>query len=172
MSHSPRDLAFMDAALGLARRGLGRTAPNPTVAAIVVGDGHVIGRGVTQPGGRPHAERIALDQAGAAARGATIYVTLEPCAQRSVSGATSCTDAILAAGISRVVIAAADPSPFAAGQGAARLRAAGLQVVEGVRAVEARRLNLGHILRITAHRPSVSLKMAQSRDGSKPYRNC
>lgn len=165
MTAPSMDLRVMDAALGLARRGLGRTAPNPTVAAIVVRDGVVLGRGVTQPGGRPHAERMALDQAGAAARGAILYVTLEPCSKRSVSGATSCTDAIIAAGVARVVIAGADPSPFAAGQGAARLRAEGIEVVEGLRADQARRLNLGHILRITAHRPSISLKLAQSSDG-------
>lgn len=165
MTDATGDERLMAAALGLARRGLGRTAPNPTVAALVVKHGIVLGRGVTAPGGRPHAERLALDQAGLDARGATIYVTLEPCSKRSVSGATSCTDAILAAGIARVVIAAADPSPFAAGQGAARLRAAGVAVVEGVLAGQARRLNLGHVLRLTAHRPSVSLKMAQTADG-------
>lgn len=159
------DFRLMDAALGLAVRGLGRTAPNPTVAALVVKNGVIVGRGLTAPGGRPHAERIALDLAGEAARGATIYVTLEPCAKRSVSGATSCTDAILAAGVARVVIAAADPSPFAAGGGAARLREHGIPVVEGVRAEAARRLNLGHILRVTHNRPSISLKLAQTADG-------
>jgi diaminohydroxyphosphoribosylaminopyrimidine deaminase/5-amino-6-(5-phosphoribosylamino)uracil reductase len=159
------DLRFMDAALALSRRGLGRTAPNPTVGALVVKDGVILGRGVTAPGGRPHAERVALDQAGEAARGATIYVTLEPCARRSVSGAASCTEAILERGIARVVIAAADPSPFAAGEGAARLRAAGVEVAEGVRAEAARRLNIGHILRVSSHRPAISLKLAQTMDG-------
>ena len=165
MSPSADDLRLMDAAIALSRRNLGRTAPNPSVGALVVRNGLIVGRGVTAPGGRPHAERIALDQAGDAARGATIYVTLEPCAHRSVSGAQSCTDAIIERGIARVVIAAADPSPHAAGQGAARLRVAGREVVEGVRAEAARRVNIGHILRVTQQRPSVSLKMAQTIDG-------
>lgn len=165
MSPTVDDLRFMDAAIALSRRNLGRTAPNPSVGALVVQDGVVLGRGVTAPGGRPHAERIALDQAGALAHGSTVYVTLEPCAQRSVSGAASCTDALLAAGVARVVIAAADPSPFAAGKGAARLRAAGIAVVQGVRAAAAARANIGHILRLTANRPAVSLKLAQTIDG-------
>lgn len=159
------DLRLMDAAIALSRRNLGRTSPNPSVGALVVNAGVIVGRGVTAPGGRPHAERIALEQAGAQARGATIYVTLEPCAHRSVSGASSCTDAIIEAGIARVVLAAADPSPFAAGVGAARMRQAGITVVEGVRADAARRVNIGHILRISQQRPAVSLKMAQTEDG-------
>lgn len=165
MTATAADLRYMAAAVALSRRNLGLTAPNPSVGALVVKDGVIIGRGVTAPGGRPHAERIALDQAGRAAHGATIYVTLEPCARRSVSGAMSCTDAIIEAGVVRVVIAAADPSPYAAGEGAARLRAAGVEVAEGALAGAARRVNLGHILRVAAHRPAVSLKLAQTADG-------
>ncbi len=164
------DERLMDAALGLARRGWGETAPNPSVAALVVRfEGEtpiVLGRGRTAPGGRPHAERRAIAQAGDAARGATIYVTLEPCATRSVrDDGASCTDAILAAGLARVVIGATDPSLFASGEGTARLKAAGLDVRTGVRAAEARRVALGHILRVSQHRPLVSLKMARTADG-------
>lgn len=164
------DHRLMDAALGLARRGWGETAPNPSVAALVVrfdsGTPVILGRGRTAVGGRPHAERLALLQAGEAARGATIYVTLEPCAKRSVrDDGASCTDAILDAGIARVVIGATDPSLFAAGEGTARLRGAGLEVRAGVRAAAARRVVLGHILRVGQHRPLVSLKLAQTADG-------
>jgi diaminohydroxyphosphoribosylaminopyrimidine deaminase/5-amino-6-(5-phosphoribosylamino)uracil reductase len=165
-----RDIAFMRAALALARRGLGRTAPMPSVAALVVDESRdppvVLGRGLTAPGGRPHAEANALDQAGAAARGATIYVTLEPCARRSerVYG-PSCTERILEAGIARVVIGAADPSPFAAGEGSARLRAAGITVVDGVLGAEAGELNRGHCQRVRLNRPFTRLKLAQTADG-------
>lgn len=160
----------MRAALALARRGLGRTAPMPSVAALVVDERReppvVIGRGVTARGGRPHAEAIALDQAGAGARGATIYVTLEPCARRSerVYG-PSCTERILEAGIARVVIGAADPSPFAAGEGAARLRAAGVAVEDGVLGPEAASLNRGHCQRVRLNRPFTRLKLARTADG-------
>ena len=123
------DIRWMQATLAYSRRNLGLTAPNPCVGAVVVRDGVVAGRGITRPGGRPHAEQIALAQAGDRARGATIYVTLEPCARRSRTGdGPSCTDAILAAGIARVVIAAPDPSPFAAGEGTRRLLANGIEV--------------------------------------------
>lgn len=163
---SDADLRFMHAALGYARHGLGETRPNPSVAALVVRDGVVIARGRTAPGGRPHAERRAIDLAGPAARGATMYVTLEPCARRSVAtGDGSCTAAIIAAGLARVVIGADDPSPYAAGVGAEALAAAGIAVTRGVAAQAARRLNLGHILRTEAHRPLVSLKLAQTADG-------
>lgn len=168
--HPASDEAWMRAALALARRGLGRTAPMPSVAAMVIDERHdpplVLGRGRTSPGGRPHAEANALDQAGAAARGATMVVTLEPCARRSqrVYG-PSCTERILEAGIARVVIAAADPSPFAAGEGVARLEQAGILVVHGVLAAEARKLTLGHALRITENRPEIIVKLAQTADG-------
>jgi diaminohydroxyphosphoribosylaminopyrimidine deaminase/5-amino-6-(5-phosphoribosylamino)uracil reductase len=156
----------MRATLDFSRRNLGLTAPNPAVGAIIVKHDVVLGRGITQPGGRPHAEQIALAQAGEAARGATIYVTLEPCARRSRTGdGPSCTDAILAAGIARAVIAAPDPSPFAAGEGERRLRGHGVDVVTGVLAGEAAAFHLGHILRVTAHRPLVQLKLAATSDG-------
>jgi diaminohydroxyphosphoribosylaminopyrimidine deaminase / 5-amino-6-(5-phosphoribosylamino)uracil reductase len=170
VSSDGRDAAFMRAALALAAQGLGRTAPNPSVAALVVDEGStppvVLGRGLTAPTGRPHAEAVALEQAGARARGATIYVTLEPCAERSqrVFG-PSCTERILEAGIARVVIAGADPSPFAHGAGAKRLRAAGVAVVEGVLASEADHLNRGHCTRVRLGRPYTSLKLAQTADG-------
>ncbi|TPW00923.1 MAG: diaminohydroxyphosphoribosylaminopyrimidine deaminase / 5-amino-6-(5-phosphoribosylamino)uracil reductase, partial [Alphaproteobacteria bacterium] len=165
-----RDQAFMRAALALARRGLGRTAPMPSVAALVVDESRdppvVLGRGLTAPGGRPHAEANALIQAGAAARGATMYVTLEPCARRSerVYG-PSCTERILEAGIARVVIGAADPSPFAAGEGSARLRAAGIPVEDGVLGMEAAELNRGHCQRVRLNRPFTRVKLAQTADG-------
>lgn len=165
-----RDDAFMRAALALARRGLGRTAPNPSVAALVVDERHdppiVLGRGLTAPGGRPHAEAMAIDAAGATARGATLYVTLEPCARRSERHfGPSCTERILESGIARVVIGASDPSPFAAGEGATRLREAGIAVVEGVLAKEAGALNRGHCQRVRLHRPFVRVKLAQTADG-------
>lgn len=163
----PQDEAFMRAALALARRGLGRTAPNPVVAALVVGaDGTMLGRAVTAPGGRPHAEALALEEVGLKARGATLYVTLEPCATRSATHyGPSCTDRILQSGIARVVIGAPDPSPHAAGHGAKRLREAGLDVVEHIMADVATELNLGHILRVRTNRPMVTIKLAQTADG-------
>lgn len=170
MKTAERDVALMRAALALARRGLGRAAPNPSVAALVVDEDvdppRVLGRGVTAPGGRPHAEDIAIVQAGEAARGATMFVTLEPCARRSERYfGPSCTDMILVSGIRRVVIAASDPSPFAAGEGAARLRARGVRVEEGLLAKEAARLNLGHCTRVRLNRPFIRIKMAETADG-------
>lgn len=158
------DARWMAAALALARRGLGRTAPNPPVGAILVSrEGHVISRGWTQPGGRPHAERIALETAGRAARGATLYVTLEPC---SHFGKTPpCADAVIEAGVARVVAAIADPDPRVSGRGLERLRAAGIEVALGVGEDGARRLAAGHISRVTRGRPHVTLKLAVSADG-------
>ena len=124
------DQRFMQLALALGRRGLGRTWPNPAVGAVVVKDGVIVGRGWTQPGGRPHAEPEALRRAGEAARGATLYVTLEPCSHFGKS--PPCADAIIAAGIARVVSAIEDPNPEVAGQGHARLRAAGIAVDVGL----------------------------------------
>lgn len=161
------DHRFMAACLALARRGLGQTAPNPSVAALVVdGAGRVLGRGITAPGGRPHAEARALAMAGSAARGATLYVSLEPCATRSqrVFG-PSCTEAILEAGIARVVVATADPSPHAAGAGIARLSAAGVAVTGGVLDEEGARIIAGHAMRVTAARPFVTVKLAMTADG-------
>jgi diaminohydroxyphosphoribosylaminopyrimidine deaminase / 5-amino-6-(5-phosphoribosylamino)uracil reductase len=157
------DQRFMALALSLGRRGLGRTWPNPAVGAVIVKDGVIVGRGWTQPGGRPHAEVEVLRRAGAAARGATLYVTLEPCSHFGKS--PPCADAVIAAGVSRVVSAIEDPNPEVAGQGHARLRAVGIAVDVGVCAHEARRDHAGHILRMTKGRPRVLLKLAISADG-------
>jgi diaminohydroxyphosphoribosylaminopyrimidine deaminase/5-amino-6-(5-phosphoribosylamino)uracil reductase len=164
----PRDdLRFMQIALWLGRRGLGRTWPNPAVGAVVVGrraDGLVIvGRGWTKPGGRPHAETQALERAGAAARGATLYVTLEPCSHYGQT--PPCADAIVAAGIARVVSALEDPNPQVAGEGHRRLAAAGIAVTVGAGADAARRAHAGHIRRMRQRRPQVNLKLAVSADG-------
>ncbi len=155
----------MRMAIDLSRRGLGVSAPNPSVGVIIVKDDVIVGRGVTAAGGRPHAEFTALAQAGSLAKGATLYVTLEPCAKRSQIGAVACTDAVIEAGIASVVIGASDPSPLAAGQGAARLLAHGIEVVSGVEEDAARDVNLGHILRVSKNRPMVILKLAQTADG-------
>lgn len=158
------DLFHMRAALALARRGLGTVAPNPAVGCVLVSaDGSVVGRGWTQPGGRPHAETEALARAGTAARGATAYVTLEPCSHHGKT--PPCADALLAAGIARVVVAVEDPDPRVSGAGIARLRAAGIPVVLGPGAVEAAAINQGFFLRITHGRPLVTLKLATTLDG-------
>ncbi len=163
MSAAANDLRHMDHALRLARRGLGNVWPNPAVGCVIVAAGRVVGRGWTQPGGRPHAERMALDAAGAAARGATAYVTLEPCAHHG--RAPPCSDALVAAGVARVVSALTDPDPRVAGRGHARLREAGIEVVEGVRAGPAGELQRGFLSRVTRARPMVTLKLATSFDG-------
>src|SRR6266478_5013432 len=151
----------MGLALALGRRGLGRAWPNPAVGAVVVRDDGagpvVVGRGWTKPGGRPHAETEALGRAGAAARGATLYVTLEPCSHHGKT--PPCADAIIAAGIARVVSALVDPNPEVAGAGHWRLAEA------GVGAEEARRAHAGHIRRVQDGRPHVTLKLAVSADG-------
>jgi diaminohydroxyphosphoribosylaminopyrimidine deaminase/5-amino-6-(5-phosphoribosylamino)uracil reductase len=157
-----RDARFMQLALTLGRRGLGRTWPNPAVGAVIVKDGVVVGRGWTQPGGRPHAEVEALRRAGAAARGATLYVTLEPCSHFGKS--PPCADALIAAGIARVVSAIEDPNPEVAGQGHARLRAAGVAVDVGLCTNEAARDHAGHFRRVRDKRPHVLLKLAVSSD--------
>ncbi len=157
------DQRFMQLALTLGRRGLGRTWPNPAVGAVVVNDGVIVGRGWTQPGGRPHAEPEALQRAGEAARGATLYVTLEPCSHFGRS--PPCADAVIAAGIARVVSAIEDPNPEVAGQGHAKLRAAGIVVDVGLCAKEAARDHAGHFHRIRDKRPHVILKLAVSSDG-------
>lgn len=157
------DTRFMQAALAYGRRNLGLTAPNPAVGAIVVRNGVIIGRGATHPGGRPHAETQALAYAGEGARGATLYVTLEPCSHHGHTA--PCVDAIIAAGISRVVSALDDPDPRVSGTGHARLRAAGIAVTTGICRDEARRANLGHIRRMTLQRPMVTLKLAQTAEG-------
>jgi diaminohydroxyphosphoribosylaminopyrimidine deaminase/5-amino-6-(5-phosphoribosylamino)uracil reductase len=156
------DQRFMQLALTLGRRGQGRTWPNPAVGAVVVKDGVIVGRGWTQPGGRPHAEPVALAQAGEAARGATLYVTLEPCSH--VGKSPPCADTIIAAGIARVVSSVEDPNPLVAGQGHARLRAAGIKVDIGLRATEAAHDHAGHFRRVRDKRPHVILKLAVSPD--------
>jgi len=154
----------MGAALALAGRGRGRTAPNPNVGCVIVRDDVVVGRGWTQPGGRPHAEAMALAEAGEKSRGATAFVTLEPCAHESPRG-PACSNLLVAAGVARVVIALGDPDPRTNGAGAARLRAAGIEVTEGVRAEEARRSMAGFLTRLAKDRPFVTLKLATSLDG-------
>jgi diaminohydroxyphosphoribosylaminopyrimidine deaminase/5-amino-6-(5-phosphoribosylamino)uracil reductase len=157
------DRRFMQLALTLGRRGLGQTWPNPAVGAVIVKNGVIVGRGWTQPGGRPHAEPVALKQAGEAARGATLYVTLEPCSH--VGRSPPCADAVVAAGISRVVTAIEDPNPLVAGQGHAKLRAAGITVDVGLSAAEAAHDHAGHFRRVRDQRPHVILKLAVSPDG-------
>ena len=149
-------------ALALAARGLGRTWPNPAVGCVIVRDGRILGRGWTQPGGRPHAERRALDLAGDAT-GATAYVTLEPCAHHGHT--PPCAKALVAARVGRVVTALTDPDPRVSGKGHALLRAAGIKVTENVLAAEARRLNAGFLKRVTMGLPFVTLKLATTIDG-------
>ncbi|MFM2130382.1 MAG: hypothetical protein RL477_1928 [Pseudomonadota bacterium] len=154
----------MGAALALARRGLGRVWPNPAVGCVIVGaNGEVVGRGWTQPGGRPHAETEALRRAGALARGATAYVSLEPCSHTGKTG--PCADALIAAGIARVVVATEDPDPRVAGDGIARLRQSGVELRVGVCRRDAERLNAGFFRRIRDHRPLVTAKFATTLDG-------
>jgi diaminohydroxyphosphoribosylaminopyrimidine deaminase/5-amino-6-(5-phosphoribosylamino)uracil reductase len=154
----------MDAAIALGERGRGRTAPNPNVGCVIVSDETVIGRGWTQPGGRPHAEAVALEEAGDAARGGTVYVTLEPCAHRSERG-PACADLLVAAKPARVVIALGDPDPRTDGGGIARLRAAGIAVEVGAGAAAAARSMAGFLSRVRLGRPFVTLKLAMSIDG-------
>jgi diaminohydroxyphosphoribosylaminopyrimidine deaminase/5-amino-6-(5-phosphoribosylamino)uracil reductase len=157
------DLRFMQLALAVGRRGLGRTWPNPSVGAVVVKNGVILGRGWTQPGGRPHAETEALKHAGRAARGATLYSTLEPCSHQGKT--PPCVDAIIRAGIARVVSALDDPNPEVAGQGYAKLRERGIVVDTGLCAEEAARVHAGHLRRMREGRPQVLLKLAVSADG-------
>jgi diaminohydroxyphosphoribosylaminopyrimidine deaminase/5-amino-6-(5-phosphoribosylamino)uracil reductase len=159
---SAEDERFMALALALGRRGLGNTWPNPAVGAVIVKDGVILGRGWTQPGGRPHAEVEALRRAGRAARGATLYATLEPCSHTGKS--PPCADAIIKAGIARVVSALEDPNPEVAGQGHERLRGKGIAVDVGLGAEAARRAHAGHIARVQHGRPHVLLKLALSSD--------
>ena len=154
---------FMALAFALGRRGLGNAWPNPAVGAVVVKDGIVIGRGWTQPGGRPHAEVEALRRAGEAARGATLYATLEPCSHHGKT--PPCIDAIMAAGIARVVSALEDPNPRIAGAGHARLRQQGVTVDVGLGRETALRDHAGHFRRVRDGRPHVTLKLAISADG-------
>jgi diaminohydroxyphosphoribosylaminopyrimidine deaminase/5-amino-6-(5-phosphoribosylamino)uracil reductase len=153
----------MALALTLGRRGLGNTWPNPAVGAVVVKDGRLLGRGWTQPGGRPHAETLALKRAGKEARGATLYVTLEPCSHQGKT--PPCADAVIRAGIARVVSALEDANPEVAGQGHERLRAKNIAVEVGPGAEEALRAHAGHFCRVRDGRPHVLLKLAVSSDG-------
>lgn len=153
----------MRAALGLARRGLGNVWPNPAVGCILMRDGRVAGRGWTQPGGRPHAEAEALGRAGQSARGATAYITLEPCSHQGQTA--PCVEALLEAGIARAVIACQDPDPRVSGRGITRLGDGGVEVTTGPCAAEAEEINAGFSLRVRAGRPLVTLKVATSLDG-------
>ncbi len=153
----------MRAALALARRNLGQTWPNPSVGCVLVKNGRVLSRGVTAPGGRPHAEVVALLAAGEAAMGATAYVTLEPCSHHGRT--PPCADALIAAAVARVVVACGDPDPRVNGAGVARLRHAGIAVTEGVCGAEAEALQRGFLTRVRAGRPMVTLKLASTLDG-------
>jgi diaminohydroxyphosphoribosylaminopyrimidine deaminase/5-amino-6-(5-phosphoribosylamino)uracil reductase len=153
----------MRAALRLAARGLGNTWPNPAVGCVLVKQGRVLARGWTQPGGRPHAEAVALERAGAEAEGATAYVTLEPCSHHGRT--PPCCDALIRAGVARVVVAMRDPDARVDGRGLQRLRTAGITVEEGLFGAEAARLNAGFLNRITRGQPLVTLKLASTLDG-------
>ena len=157
------DLGFMRTALALARRGLGAVWPNPAVGCVLVKDGRVVGRGWTQPGGRPHGETEALCRAGAEARGATAYVSLEPCCHWGKT--PPCTDALIKAGVRRVVVTLEDPDPRVAGNGIRQLRAAGLEVQTGLCAKAAAEVNAGFLNRLRLGRPLVTIKLATSLDG-------
>ena len=154
---------FMQAALSLARRNLGQTWPNPCVGAVIVKDGQIIAQGVTARGGRPHAETEALAQIGGDAKGATLYVTLEPCSHHGKT--PPCADAVIASGITRVVVACRDPNPLVAGKGIALLKPTNIEVIEGVCENEAREINRGFFSVIEKKRPFISLKIATSLDG-------
>ncbi len=163
VSGTADDIAHMRSAVALAQRGNGRTWPNPSVGCVIVKDGRVVGRATTAPGGRPHAEPQALAMAGAAARGATAYVTLEPCCHHGRT--PPCTEAFIAAGVARVVVGLRDPDPRVNGQGIAMLRAAGIAVSEGVLEAEAAEVVEGFATRIRLGRPLVTLKLASTLDG-------
>jgi len=163
-AHATSDASHMASALGLARRGLGLTWPNPSVGCIIAdNEGRIAGRGRTANGGRPHAETEAVKQAGSRSKGGTAYVTLEPCAHTGHTG--PCADALLAAGITRAVIAIEDPDPRTAGQGIAKLSAAGVQITMGVGRAEAVEVGQGFLTRIIKKRPLFELKTAMTLDG-------
>ena len=163
MTDAATDKRFMAMALDLAARGLGNVAPNPAVGCVIVRDGRVVGRGWTQPGGRPHAETEALSRAGPVAQGATAYVTLEPCSHHGHT--PPCAEALAKAGVTRVVVATKDPDPRVDGRGISILQNAGIVVDIGVGAEAARRVNAGFISRSTRRRPLVTLKLATTLDG-------
>lgn len=157
------DTAHMAHSLRLAARGLGNVWPNPAVGCVIVKDGVIAGRGWTQPGGRPHAEVRALQEAGPQAAGATAYVTLEPCAHHGQT--PPCAEALIKARVARVVTALTDPDPRVSGKGHAMLRAAGIAVTEGILTAEATRLNAGFLKRVTRGLPFITLKLAATLDG-------
>ncbi len=163
MSFSSEDHRFMARALQLARRGLYTTDPNPRVGCVLVREGEIVGEGWHRRAGEPHAERIALQAAGARAQGATAYVTLEPCSHHGRT--PPCADALVEAGVARVVAASVDPNPMVSGRGLARLRAAGIQVESGLLEAAARQLNPGFFKRMSEGRPWVRIKLAMSLDG-------
>ncbi|MBB2751779.1 UNVERIFIED_ORG: diaminohydroxyphosphoribosylaminopyrimidine deaminase/5-amino-6-(5-phosphoribosylamino)uracil reductase [Rhizobium aethiopicum] len=163
MSVTPHDESFMAAAIRLSRRHLGRTATNPSVGCLIVKDGVVVGQAITAVGGRPHAETQALAEAGELSRGATAYVTLEPCSHHSKT--PPCSEALIASGVARVVISVTDPDPRVSGRGIAMLREAGIEVDAGVLEAEGRRSLAGYLTRQTKNRPYVTLKLAVSADG-------
>lgn len=158
------EAAWMAAAIALGDRARGRTAPSPNVGCILVKDGEAVGKGETAPGGRPHAEAIAIAEAGGRARGATAFVTLEPCAHRSGRG-PSCADLLVEAGVERVVAALTDPDPRTDGRGFERLRAAGIRVSVGAGERAAEQSMAGFLSRVRHGRPYVTLKLAMSLDG-------
>lgn len=163
MSVTATDRRFMALAISLGERGLGHVWPNPAVGCVIVKDGRIVGRGWTQPGGRPHAETVALAQSGEAARGATAYVSLEPCAHHGKT--PPCADALVAAGIARVVTPMADPDPQVSGKGHDILIEGGVSVLTGVLEEEGRRSHAGFLSRIERGRPTLTLKLALSLDG-------
>jgi diaminohydroxyphosphoribosylaminopyrimidine deaminase/5-amino-6-(5-phosphoribosylamino)uracil reductase len=164
-----RDRDYMQRALHLAERGLYDTAPNPTVGCVLVNGDEIVGEGWTAPAGGPHAERVALAQAGARAKGATAYVTLEPCSHFGRTG--PCADALIEAGIARVVCAYVDPNPLVAGAGIGKLERAGIGVTGGVLRGPAEELNRGHTSRMRRQRPWVRVKVAASLDGRTALAN-
>src|SRR5579863_761559 len=157
------DVSFMDYALALAERGVALASPNPNVGAVLVRNGKIVGEGFHTYDGLRHAEILALDAAGEAARGATLYINLEPCCHVGRTG--PCTQALIAAGVARVVAAMADPNPAVAGRGFQELRKAGIEVISGVLESQARPLNEAFSKWIAARRPFVTLKSALTLDG-------
>jgi diaminohydroxyphosphoribosylaminopyrimidine deaminase/5-amino-6-(5-phosphoribosylamino)uracil reductase len=168
-SDSDADRRFMARALELAGRGLYTTTPNPRVGCVIVKDGSIAGSGWHEAAGRPHAEINALREAGEKARGATLYVTLEPCCHHGRT--PPCTDAVIQAGVARVVAAMQDPNPIVSGNGFARLSSAGVEVAQGLMQEEARELNIGYVTRMAQGRPWVRMKVAATLDGRTALAN-
>ena len=169
MSHSDADREFMARALALAERGLYTATPNPRVGCVIVKDGAIVGAGWHEAAGRPHAEVNALAEAGAAAQGATLYVTLEPCSHQGRT--PPCADAVIRAGIARVVAAMQDPNPIVSGSGFGRLHGKGVEVAQGLMQEEARELNIGYVSRMAHGRPWVRMKIAATLDGRTALAN-